>query len=296
MLILISKTILTIQKYTFIILFSMFFFINNSFATKIITTLPIIHSILTNIIPQKELHNQALYSSKISIHDYTLTTQNIKDILSSDTVIIISPTLEQETYKIAKENNKNIIILENLIPTDSILYFSNKQIDYHFFTDPITTIALLNNLIKVLSEFYPKNINFYNTNTQNFNQKLLELHTYYFNAFSNISNKNIITYHNGLSYFIKRYNLKNAKTIIEDDIQLHIHEHQITTQTYIDLQNTISLHNINCILLEEELQADVIIQDIIKKNNSHYTIVAENSDNYIISLENNFNKIITCLK
>ncbi len=296
MLILISKTILTIQKYIFIILFSMFFFINNSFATKVITTLPILHSILTKIIPQAELHNQALYSSKISFHDYTLTTQNIQDILSSDTVIIISPTLEQETYKIATDNNKNIIILENLIPKDNKLYFSNNQIDYHFFTDPITTIAVLNNLNQILSNLYPKNIDYYNQKIQNFNQKLLELHTYYFNAFSNISNKNIITYHNGLSYFIKRYNFKNAKTIIEDDIQLHIHEHQISTQTYLELQNTISLQNINCILLEEELQADNIIEDIIKKNNLNSTIIKEISDDYMGLLENNFNNIINCLK
>jgi ABC-type Zn uptake system ZnuABC Zn-binding protein ZnuA len=274
----------------------MFFFINNSFATKVITTLPILHSILTKIIPQAELHNQALYSSKISFHDYTLTTQNIQDILSSDTVIIISPTLEQETYKIATDNNKNIIILENLIPKDNKLYFSNNQIDYHFFTDPITTIAVLNNLNQILSNLYPKNIDYYNQKIQNFNQKLLELHTYYFNAFSNISNKNIITYHNGLSYFIKRYNFKNAKTIIEDDIQLHIHEHQISTQTYLELQNTISLQNINCILLEEELQADNIIEDIIKKNNLNSTIIKEISDDYMGLLENNFNNIINCLK
>jgi len=152
------------------------------------------------------------------LHDYQITTQDMKKLENADVFIINGAGMEHFLDKI-KENYPDLKIIDTSEGIE--LIESHEGTNPHIWLSIDNAIMQLNTINNAIREVDMNNSNSYDNNTTNFTNKLTELKNTMINELKGISSRNIITFHEAFPYFAKDLGLNIVATIEDGENTAH---------------------------------------------------------------------------
>ena len=275
-----------------------------SFYPMYISTLNIVKDI-----PNVEVLNMTT-SQTGCLHDYSLSTKDLKTLSNADILIINGAGMESflddviDEYSDLKiiEASKGIDLIEDTEHDDHTEDHDHEDHDHdvnpHVWVSISKNIEEVSNIAEELSSLDPNHANEYQVNANEYIAKLENLKTEMHSTLDNIAHKDIITFHEAFPYFAEEFGLNIVGVIeIEPDSEPSAKE----------VENIISIINEkNIKALFTEPQYSSKIADTIAKETgaSIYTldpIVTGDSNekaynDYIIKMQENLNTLKEALK
>lgn len=275
-----------------------------SFYPMYISTLNIVKDI-----PNVEVLNMTT-SQTGCLHDYSLSTKDLKTLSNADILIINGAGMESflddviDEYSDLKiiEASKGIDLIEDTEHDDHTEDHDHEDHDHdvnpHVWVSISKNIEEVSNIAEELSSLDPNHANEYQDNANKYIAKLENLKTEMHSTLDNIAHKDIITFHEAFPYFAEEFGLNIVGVIeIEPDSEPSAKE----------VENIISIINEkNIKALFTEPQYSSKIADTIAKETgaSIYTldpIVTGDSNekaynDYIIKMQENLNTLKEALK
>ena len=275
-----------------------------SFYPMYISTLNIVKDI-----PNVEVLNMTT-SQTGCLHDYSLSTKDLKTLSNADILIINGAGMESflddviDKYSDLKiiEASKGIHLIEDTEHDDHTEDHDHEDHDHdvnpHVWVSISKNIEEVSNIAEELSSLDPNHANEYQDNANEYIAKLENLKTEMHSTLDNIAHKDIITFHEAFPYFAEEFGLNIVGVIeIEPDSEPSAKE----------VENIISIINEkNIKALFTEPQYSSKIADTIAKETgaSIYTldpIVTGDSNekaynDYIIKMQENLNTLKEALK
>ena len=275
-----------------------------SFYPMYISTLNIVKDI-----PNVEVLNMTT-SQTGCLHDYSLSTKDLKTLSNADILIINGAGMESflddviDEYSDLKiiEASKGIDLIEDTEHDDHTEDHDHEDHDHdvnpHVWVSISKNIEEVSNIAEELSSLDPNHANEYQDNANEYIAKLENLKTEMHSTLDNIAHKDIITFHEAFPYFAEEFGLNIVGVIeIEPDSEPSAKE----------IENIISIINEkNIKALFTEPQYSSKIADTIAKETgaSIYTldpIVTGDSNekaynDYIIKMQENLNTLKEALK
>lgn len=275
-----------------------------SFYPMYISTLNIVKDI-----PNVEVLNMTT-SQTGCLHDYSLSTKDLKTLSNADILIINGAGMESflddviDKYSDLKiiEASKGIDLIEDTEHDDHTEDHDHEDHDHdvnpHVWVSISKNIEEVSNIAEELSSLDPNHANEYQNNANEYIAKLENLKTEMHSTLDNIAHKDIITFHEAFPYFAEEFGLNIVGVIeIEPDSEPSAKE----------VENIISIINEkNIKALFTEPQYSSKIADTIAKETgaSIYTldpIVTGDSNekaynDYIIKMQENLNTLKEALK
>ena len=275
-----------------------------SFYPMYISTLNIVKDI-----PNVEVLNMTT-SQTGCLHDYSLSTKDLKTLSNADILIINGAGMESflddviDEYSDLKiiEASKGIDLIEDTEHDDHTEDHDHEDHDHdvnpHVWVSISKNIEEVYNIAEELSSLDPNHANEYQDNANEYIAKLENLKTEMHSTLDNIAHKDIITFHEAFPYFAEEFGLNIVGVIeIEPDSEPSAKE----------VENIISIINEkNIKALFTEPQYSSKIADTIAKETgaSIYTldpIVTGDSNekaynDYIIKMQENLNTLKEALK
>ena len=275
-----------------------------SFYPMYISTLNIVKDI-----PNVEVLNMTT-SQTGCLHDYSLSTKDLKTLSNADILIINGAGMESflddviDEYSDLKiiEASKGIDLIEDTEHDDHTEDHDHEDHDHdvnpHVWVSISKNIEEVSNIAEELSSLDPNHANEYQDNANEYIAKLENLKTEMHSTLDNIAHKDIITFHEAFPYFAEEFGLNIVGVIeIEPDSEPSAKE----------VENIISIINEkNIKALFTEPQYSSKIADTIAKETgaSIYTldpIVTGDSNekaynDYIIKMQKNLNTLKEALK
>jgi len=168
---------------------------------------------------QQQLNIDVLLPQSVDPHTYELVPSDLIKAQQSELFIYCDKNLDGWA---AKLEAKNKIQLSDYLPdslkltiTDPILENPNHShnhnhthFDPHFWTDPVTVKAMIDNIVNLLIKHFPEKRIEFIENAEKFKDKLDELNSLVYQKTKLIENKNIFSSHPFYNYFFKRYEFK----------------------------------------------------------------------------------------
>lgn len=275
-----------------------------SFYPMYISTLNIVKDI-----PNVEVLNMTT-SQTGCLHDYSLSTKDLKTLSNADILIINGAGMESflddviDEYSDLKiiEASKGIDLIEDTEHDDHTEDHDHEDHDHdvnpHVWVSISKNIEEVSNIAEELYSLDPNHANEYQDNANEYIAKLENLKTEMHSTLDNIAHKDIITFHEAFPYFAEEFGLNIVGVIeIEPDSEPSAKE----------VENIISIINEkNIKALFTEPQYSSKIADTIAKETgaSIYTldpIVTGDSNekaynDYIIKMQENLNTLKEALK
>ena len=151
-----------------------------------------------------------LTPSGVEPHDYELTPDDIKKIISSKFIVmngVVEPWAEK-IKDILKEYPINILTQEKtLFSQDYTDEENHKSLDPHIWLSPKLAKLQTDSIAEEYVKVDPKNSDYYLHNADNLKNKLDSLDKDYQVGLSNCQTKNIVTSHAAFGYLAKEYGL-----------------------------------------------------------------------------------------
>lgn len=229
-------------------------------------------------------------------HDWEPTINDLQKIQQSDMLIINGAGFEK-WIKQAIEINPKIILVDTSKGINLITHETNNPnqklesnfSDPHIWLNPNNAKIQLENIQKALSNYDPKNSEFYKINSNEYSKKLDSLDSTITNELSKCK-KDFITFHNAFSYFAMEYGL-NQHTIFNSTEP----NSETTIQSLEQIIKTANKFDINIIYTEEGIDsrtAEVISKEINGKILELSPIeIVEKDSSYISKMESNLNNL-----
>ena len=257
-------------------------------------------------IPNVEVLNMTT-SQTGCLHDYSLSTKDLKTLSNADILIINGAGMESflddvideySDLKIIEASNGISLIEDTDHDEHEHEHEHEHDVNPHVWVSISKNIEEVSNIAKELSAFDPNHANEYQDNANEYIAKLENLRTEMHAALDNVNNKDIITFHEAFPYFAEEFNLNIAGVIeVEPDSEPSAKE----------VENIISIINEkNIKALFTEPQYSSKIADTIAKETgaSIYTldpIVTGDAnedayDDYIVKMQENLNTLKEALK
>ncbi len=162
-----------------------------------------------------------------SPHTYELRPSDVRAVEVADALFYGSTSLDAWVLKF---QNKKQIELIQLIPSDALIYFQEKDSDHvshiqqdhaeeatdhrhsagvdpHFWTDPLTVKAMLPALVEKLCTLDPAACEQFQSNSNKFSRQLDSLHIELAAMLAPFQGSNVIISHPFFQYFFKRYGI-----------------------------------------------------------------------------------------
>ena len=139
------------------------------------------------------------------LHDYTLTVSQMEKLGQADVVILNGLGLEdfmEDALRTAKHTITASIGVDTLPGEDSE--------DPHIWLDPANCIQMCRNIAAGLSEFYPDKQALIEQNLSAVTAEYEAAQTYGEEALKNLSCRELVTFHDGFSYFARAFGLTIA--------------------------------------------------------------------------------------
>ena len=154
---------------------------------------------------------EALITEEVScLHDYTVTTTQMRLIDGADLVVMSGAGLEH-----FMESVLETLPAEKLV--DSSVGIQLIGDDPHIWMDPERYAQQGDNIASALSEKYPDQKHIIESNAQILRQELLELKAKKTELLSALDQTNIITFHDGFTYFADAFGLTILAAIEEEE-------------------------------------------------------------------------------
>ena len=155
---------------------------------------------------------QPLIQDQVScLHDYTITTDQMKKIERADLVILSGAGLEDfMASSLSGKDTADVI--------DSSEGIALLDDDPHIWLDPRRYVQQGENITKALSERYPEQADLFEKNMAAYEDALLEQYqNNWYPAAQSLSCKELITFHDGFAYFADAYGLTILAAIEEEE-------------------------------------------------------------------------------
>ncbi len=155
------------------------------------------------------------------LHDYTLQSSQMRHIEAAETIVISGAGLEDflsdalETKKSVIDASANIDLLCPQEQHDHSHDHSHEQ-DPHIWLSPRNAIIMAENICTGLTAQYPEYADIISKNLHSLIKELEALQAYGETTLSDLSCRELITFHDGFSYFAKDFDLTILKAIEED--------------------------------------------------------------------------------
>ncbi len=155
---------------------------------------------------------EALIQDQVScLHDYTITTDQMKKIERSELVILSGAGLEDFMASSLSGKDAADVI-------DSSEGVGLLDDDPHIWLDPRRYVQQGENITKALSERYPDQAELFQKNMQAYEETLLDRYrNNWYPAAQALSCKELITFHDGFAYFADAYGLTILAAIEEEE-------------------------------------------------------------------------------
>ncbi len=155
---------------------------------------------------------EALIQDQVScLHDYTITTDQMKKIERSEMVILSGAGLEDFMASSLSGKDAADVI-------DSSEGVDLLDDDPHIWLDPRRYVQQGENITKALSERYPDQAELFQKNMQAYEETLLDRYrNNWYPAAQALSCKELITFHDGFAYFADAYGLTILAAIEEEE-------------------------------------------------------------------------------
>ena len=157
------------------------------------------------------------------LHDYQLTTANMLMLNEADVLVINGGGMESFVQK-AIDNCENLKIVN---ASDGILEMHNEEHEdkhdehehnhgenAHIWVSISLYIEQIKNIRNELCKINPENVDIYTKNTEEYINKLEKLKLEMHNELDNITNKDIVTFHEAFEFFAEEFGL-NIVAVIE---------------------------------------------------------------------------------
>lgn len=155
---------------------------------------------------------QPLIQDQVScLHDYTITTDQMKKIEQADLVILSGAGLEDfMASSLSGKDTADVI--------DSSEGIELLGDDPHIWLDPRRYVQQGENITEALSERYPDDAELFRKNMQSYADALLDRYQNdWYPAAQSLSCKELITFHDGFAYFADAYGLTILAAIEEEE-------------------------------------------------------------------------------
>lgn len=225
-------------------------------------------------------------------HTFAPKPSDIRRVENSTAVFYISENLDG--WLMNFDNVKKIKIID-LIPDSSLLYFpgskhTSKNIDPHFWTDPVLMKSIVPKLAELMSQYNPMQKTKYENNTKKVVKELNALDNEIKTALAPYKDKSVLLFHPSFLYFLNRYGLNYAGTVEPAPGK------QPTLQDIAELKKIIKKYNIKAVYAEPQLpkrSLNVLIQGMkIKLLELDPIGGGKDKDNYFDLMRFNLNNII----
>lgn len=178
------------------------------------------------------------------IHDYTLTTSDLKKFENADIFIENGYGIENFSEKIIN-SYPNVKIIEASNSIEDIITEENGDINAHFWTSIDNYILQVREITDRLKELDSVNIDKYEENASRYITELESFKTKYITELQNISGKKVISLNEAFSYLFKFAGIEE-KLISTDHEQSALSAEQV--KNVIDMMNN---ENIKTIIIAE---------------------------------------------
>lgn len=160
-----------------------------------------------------DLQVEALIQDQVScLHDYTITTDQMKKIERADAVILSGAGLED--FMASSLSGKDAA---DIIDSSEGIVLLGED-DPHIWLDPRRYAQQGENIAKALGERYPDYADKFQQNMENYEQELMMRYEQeWYPAAQQLSCKELITFHDGFSYFADAYDLTILAAIEEEE-------------------------------------------------------------------------------
>lgn len=145
------------------------------------------------------------------LHDYSLTTENLKTLSNGDVFIINGAGMESFLDKVVDQlpNIKMVDASQNI----SLLKDEDGEENPHVWVSITHAMTQVSNIASQLSAIDPDHAGQYSNNAKAYNDKLQALKDEMHSIIDNLPNRDIITFHEAFPYFAEEFNLNIAEVI-----------------------------------------------------------------------------------
>lgn len=163
------------------------------------------------------------------LHDYTLTTEDMKNLEKARFLVINGAGLESFLDKVISQlpglqiidSSEGILMLEgpehdghNRHNDDTGSEHEHGEVNPHIWVSVSKAILQVKNIGKQLADMDPEHAEEYMANTENYVKKLEELKERMHKALEGVKNRDIVTFHEAFPYFAEEFGL-NVVGVIE---------------------------------------------------------------------------------
>lgn len=214
------------------------------------TTLPV-YEFTARLCEGTDLTVGRLVTESVScLHDYTLQTSQMRMIEGADTVILSGAGLE--------------VFLENALDTSASVIDSSvgvhqhesdhhedghdghaHETDPHIWLSPANAQIMVENICSGLSERYPWYQSVFDANKAVLLNDLMELQRYGTETLSTLTHRQLVTFHDGFSYFAEAFDLSIVKAVEEESGS------EASASELIELIEIVNTHHLPAVFTEQ---------------------------------------------
>lgn len=145
------------------------------------------------------------------LHDYSLTTENLKTLSNGDVFIINGAGMESFLDKVVSQLPDIKVV--DASKDISLLTDTDGEENPHVWVSITNAMTQVSNIASQLSAVDPDHADRYSANAKAYNDKLQSLKEEMHSIIDNLPNKDIITFHEAFPYFAEEFNLNIAAVI-----------------------------------------------------------------------------------
>ncbi len=238
-----------------------------------------------------------LISENVScLHDYTLQTAQMRMLETSKTVVISGAGLESFLDDALWQNESiidasaNINLLHSKDCEDHHTDHSHEE-DPHIWLSPVNAKIMAENICAGLVQHFPQFEDIFCKNLKTLHHDLDQLQRYGEESLSSLSNRNLITFHDGFHYFSSAFNL-NILHAVEEEAGSEASAYELT-----ELIMLVQEHDLPAVFAETngstsaasviaaETGADIFYLDMAMSDQDYFDAMYHNIDTIKEALE-----------
>ena len=265
--------------------------------TQIVATTFPVYTFTSQLCQGTDLSVKRLITEEIScLHDYTLQVSQMRDLENADVVVLSGAGLEDFLDDVLSHSAVTVdasIGIPLLCGGDSHDHDHDHSHEYdpHIWLDPGNAKIMAGNICTELSNLYPEYETVFLQNLQSINTQLDALQTYARETLSDLSCTELVTFHDGFSYFANAFSLNILHSMEEESGS------EPSASEIIHIVQIIQQHKIPAVFTERTGSTAAATIIAAETGAELYTLdMAMAGDNYYDAMYHNINTIKEALE
>lgn len=258
------------------------------------TTLPV-YTFTSALCDGTDLTVRRLITESVScLHDYTLQVSQMRTMEAAEVIVINGAGLEDFLGEAVLNSGKVIDSshgIEGLHCDDTEHHDHHHEADPHFWLSPDHARQMAHNIYKGLADQYPQFTGIFQSNLTELDDQFTALTSYAQASLSNLSCRELVTFHDGFGYMAEAFHLTVLRAIEEESGS------EASAAELIELAQLVHKHNLPAIFTEENgstsaasiiaAETNVILYtlDMAMVGNSYFDAMYKNIDTLKEALE-----------